>query len=73
MQTQASRRDYLQGGIFNMTVGTGKYTYEVVQGWGQLPQGWRFGWIPAVAVDSQDRVWEIFKTCEKPDCTKENC
>ena len=40
-----------------MVFGQGKYTYEVQEGWGQLPDGWEFGWIPAVAVDSQDRIY----------------
>jgi len=48
-----------------MTVGTGKYTYKVIQGWGQLPKGWEFGWIPAVAVDSQDRVY-VFSRSDHP-------
>lgn len=40
-----------------MAFGAGKYTYEVVEGWGTLPAGWTWGWIPAVACDSQDRVY----------------
>lgn len=40
-----------------MAFGTGKYTYEVVEGWGKLPAGWEWGWIPGVACDSQDRVY----------------
>jgi streptogramin lyase len=40
-----------------MTFGTGKYTYKVSEGWGKLPDGWEWGWIPAVACDSQDRVY----------------
>ena len=41
------------------TVGTGDYTYEVVEGWGNLPSGWSFGPVTAVAVDSQDRVYAL--------------
>jgi sugar lactone lactonase YvrE len=37
--------------------GSGKYTYKVAQGWARLPQGWEWGIIPAVACDSQDRVF----------------
>jgi len=48
-----------------MTVGSGSYTYEVVPGWGQLPAGWELGWIPAVAVDSQDRVF-VYSRSEHP-------
>lgn len=40
-----------------MAFGTGKYTYEVVEGWGKLPNGWEWGWIPGVGCDSQDRVF----------------
>ena len=39
------------------TVGSGKYTYEVIENWGTLPSGWGFGPVSAVAVDSQDRVY----------------
>lgn len=48
-----------------MRFGTGEYTYEVVEGWGQLPAGWIWGWIPAVAVDSQDRVF-VYSRSEHP-------
>jgi streptogramin lyase len=40
-----------------MVFGTGKYTYEVQEGWGKLPEGWQFGWIPGIAVDSKDRIY----------------
>ncbi len=40
-----------------MTFGSGEYTYEVVEGWDKLPDGWEWGWIPAVACDSEDRVF----------------
>jgi len=40
-----------------MLFGSGQYTYQVAEGWGKLPAGWRWGWIPAVACDSQDRVY----------------
>ena len=40
-----------------MAFGSGKYTYEVQPGWGKLPSGWEWGWIPAVACDSQDNVY----------------
>ena len=48
-----------------MTFGSGKYTYEVAEGWGQLPDGWAWGWIPAVACDSQDRVY-VYSRSEHP-------
>ncbi|MFQ6039855.1 MAG: peptidyl-alpha-hydroxyglycine alpha-amidating lyase family protein [Candidatus Poribacteria bacterium] len=48
-----------------MTYGSGKYKYEVQEGWGKLPEGWTFGWIPAVAVDSEDRVY-VYSRSERP-------
>ena len=38
------------------TVGTGKYTYELEEGWGRLPEGWVLGQT-AIVTDSQDRVY----------------
>lgn len=38
-------------------VGTGKFTYEVAEGWGELPEGWKFAQVAGVAVDSQDKVY----------------
>ena len=39
------------------TVGTGKYTYELVENWAKLPAGETFAMVSAVATDSQDRVY----------------
>jgi len=39
------------------TVGSGKYTYELIEGWAKLPQGETFGMVSAVATDSEDRVY----------------
>jgi hypothetical protein len=39
------------------TIGSGKYTYELVERWGTLPSGWTFGPVSAIATDSQDRVY----------------
>ena len=38
-----------------MVFGQGTHQYTVQEDWWTLPEGWEFGWIPAVAVDSQDR------------------
>jgi len=38
-------------------VGSGSYTYELVENWAKLPEGWTFGGVSAVATDSQDRVY----------------
>lgn len=48
-----------------MHFGTGSYTFSVVENWWTLPQGWKFGWIPAVACDSQDRVF-VYSRSEHP-------
>jgi DNA-binding beta-propeller fold protein YncE len=39
------------------TVGTGKYTYSVIQDWAKLPAGETFAMVSAVAADAQDRVY----------------
>ena len=46
-------------------VGSGAFTYEVQQDWFELPDGWRFGWVPAVACDSADRVY-VYSRSERP-------
>jgi len=48
-----------------MPFGSGDYTYEIVEGWGQLPEGWTWGVIPAVACDSQDRVF-VYSRSQHP-------
>ena len=48
-----------------MIVGTGDFTYEVAEGWGSFPEGWKLGWIAAVAVDSRDRVY-LYNRSEHP-------
>ena len=44
---------------------TPEYTYEPVEGWGRLPEGWSLREVGAVAVDSQDRVY-VFNRGEHP-------
>jgi len=44
------------------TFGSNGYQYEVVEGWGNLPNGYEWGQIGAVAVDSQDRVHVCTRT-----------
>lgn len=46
-------------------VGAGSHAYEVQEGWARLPAGWKLGWIAAVAVDSQDRVF-VYSRSEHP-------
>ena len=45
-----------------MAVSGGRFTYEIVPGWGRLPQGWEWGQVSSVAVDSQDRVYVYTRT-----------
>ena len=40
-------------------VGSGKFVYEEVRRWGQFPEDWTAEDAPAVAVDSQDRVYVL--------------
>ena len=40
-----------------MIVGESQITYELVEGWEQLPAGWSHGDVAGVATDSQDRVY----------------
>ena len=37
-------------------VGSGAYRYDLVEGWGRLPQDMTFGNVTGVVVDSQERV-----------------
>lgn len=39
------------------TVGSGKFTYELIQDWPKLPAGEALGVVSSVATDSQDRVY----------------
>ena len=48
-----------------MIFGQGTHQYKVDENWWTLPDGWEFGWIPAVAVDSQDRVY-VYSRSEHP-------
>jgi DNA-binding beta-propeller fold protein YncE len=40
-----------------MLYGTGKYTYELVDGWAKCPEGWSFIDVCGLSIDSQDRVY----------------
>ena len=48
-----------------MIFGQETHQYTVQENWWRLPDGWEFGWIPAVAVDSQDRVY-VYSRSEHP-------
>ena len=47
------------------TVGSGKYTYEIMENWAKMPAGMSFGAVSAVATDSQDRVY-VFHRQDPP-------
>ncbi len=47
------------------TVGSGRFTYEVLEDWATLPSGMTFGQISAAAVDSQDKVY-VFQRKDRP-------
>jgi hypothetical protein len=38
-------------------IGAGAWTYELVEGWGQLPAGMKYGLGCGIVVDSKDRVY----------------
>lgn len=42
-----------------MPYGSGKYTYELVDGWAKLPEGWSFYEVCGLAIDSQDNVFVL--------------
>jgi hypothetical protein len=46
------------------TVGTGKYTYELVEDWVKLPKGWTLGQT-GIVTDARDRVY-LFNRGEHP-------
>ena len=48
-----------------VTLGTGNYTYEVVENWAKLPAGWGFKEVAAVGVDAHDNVY-AFNRGEHP-------
>ncbi len=48
-----------------MIVGEGKFRFEVVEGWEQLPAGWWHGDVADVATDSRDRVY-VFNRSDHP-------
>jgi hypothetical protein len=47
------------------TVGTGRYTYKLIQDWARLPEGETFGVVSSLATDSEDRVY-VFQRKDPP-------
>lgn len=48
-----------------MLYGTGKYTYELVDGWAKYPEEWELLDAPDLTVDSQDRLY-VFSRSDHP-------
>ncbi len=48
-----------------MILGEGNYCYRIEPGWGQLPEGWQYGEVAAVGVDSADHVY-VFSRGKHP-------
>ena len=46
------------------TIGTGAYTYELVEDWTRLPEGWTLGQT-GIVTDARDRVY-LFNRSEHP-------
>lgn len=53
------------GPEISVQLGTGRHTYEVVDGWGDLPAGWEMNDVGGVAVDRNDRVF-VFNRSDHP-------
>jgi hypothetical protein len=51
----------------SVVLGSGEFTYRLVENWEKLPQGYEFGDVAAVAVDKQDRVY-VFNRGAHPIC-----
>ena len=47
------------------TVGTGTYTFRLIENWAKLPAGQTFAHVSAVATDSKDRVY-VFQRKDPP-------
>jgi DNA-binding beta-propeller fold protein YncE len=45
-----------------ITIEAGERRYELVEGWGTLPDGWEWGQVAGVACDAQDRVHVYTRT-----------
>ena len=52
-------------GATMVELGTGEYSYEVIEDWAKLPNGWSFKETAAVGADSNDNVY-VFSRGEHP-------
>jgi DNA-binding beta-propeller fold protein YncE len=48
-----------------MAPASGPRRYEVIEGWGELPEGWSYKQVAGVTVDAEDRVY-LFNRGEHP-------
>ena len=48
-----------------MSFGSGDFTYELVEGWGDLPSGYELFQVAGVAVDADDRVYAFNRSDHK--------
>jgi hypothetical protein len=48
-----------------MIIEAGERQYELVRGWGELPDGWQWGQVAGVACDSRDNV-HVYTRAEHP-------
>ncbi len=48
-----------------MPYGSGKYKYELVDGWAKYPKGWSILDVGGIAIDKQDRVY-VFNRSQHP-------
>src|SRR5215216_6340767 len=48
-----------------ITIEAGERRYELVEGWGKLPEDWKWGQVAGVACDSHDRV-HVYTRTEHP-------
>ena len=50
-----------------MRYGSGDYQYELVEDWGELPQGFEWHQVAGVAVDSGDNVYAYNRSAHQDD------
>src|SRR5471032_326594 len=56
----------VRGGFaMSVTLGTGRFSYRVAEGWGRLPDGWSFKEVAGIGIDAKDRVY-VFNRGEHP-------
>jgi DNA-binding beta-propeller fold protein YncE len=60
-----AKQGELANNDYRVIVGSGAFRFDWIRGWGRLPHGVRLGDVPAVAVDSRDRLF-VFHRGEPP-------